>query len=45
MFRFLERGYPITLVEVPVGPPAVDTPEDVDRIDRFADEHGGWPDV
>jgi 3-deoxy-manno-octulosonate cytidylyltransferase (CMP-KDO synthetase) len=43
MFRFLERGHPITLVEVPVGPPAVDTPGDVERIDRFVVENGGWP--
>jgi 3-deoxy-manno-octulosonate cytidylyltransferase (CMP-KDO synthetase) len=45
MFRFIEQGDPIILVQVPIGPPAVDTPADVDRIDQYAVEHDGWPEM
>lgn len=45
MFRFIERGHPIRLVEVIEGPPAVDTPDDVARINAYVACIGGWPGV
>jgi len=43
MFRFIEHGDPIVLAQVPAGPPAVDTPADVDVINDYAAQHKGWP--
>ena len=42
MYRFLEYGDAITLVQVPAAPPAVDVPEDVVKIEDYAARHGGW---
>ena len=42
MFRFLENGDPIALVQVPPSPPAVDMPEDLVRIQDFVRQKGGW---
>lgn len=42
MFRYLEYGDPVTLVRVPPSPPAVDTPDDVEKIQAHVMEHGGW---
>lgn len=42
MLRFLEYGDAIVLVDVPPSPPAVDVPQDVERIERYVAEHGGW---
>lgn len=42
MFRFLENEDPIALVQVPPSPPAVDTPEDITRVQDFVMKTGGW---
>ena len=42
MYRFLEWGDRIVLIEVPHAPPAVDVPEDVARVEAYAARLGGW---
>ena len=42
MYRFLEYGDAIRLVEVPSAPPAVDVPEDVEKINAYVEANGGW---
>jgi 3-deoxy-manno-octulosonate cytidylyltransferase (CMP-KDO synthetase) len=45
MFRYLEHGDPIVLVTVPPTAPAVDVPEDLSRLEAFAQANGGWPPI
>ena len=42
MYRFLEHGDPIRLVDLPPAPPAVDIPDDLARIEEYVSTHGGW---
>jgi len=42
MFRFLEYGDPVALIEVSENPPAIDVPEDLGRIEEYVAHHGGW---
>ena len=42
MYRFLEYGDAIRLVELPPAPPAVDVPDDLARIETYASQNGGW---
>ena len=42
MHRFLEYGDPVVLVEMPPVPPAVDIPNDLDKLQNYVYLHGGW---
>ena len=42
MFRFLEYGDAIALAQVPPAPPAVDVPDDVQKVEAFVMNCGGW---
>lgn len=42
MYRYLEYGDAIKLVEIPPSPPAVDVPEDVEKINAYVAAQGGW---
>jgi 3-deoxy-manno-octulosonate cytidylyltransferase (CMP-KDO synthetase) len=42
MYRFLEYGDPIALVQVPQVPPAVDVPGDLAKVEDYVIAHGGW---